>query len=77
MSDRVLHDPSVPPRLDLTKAEYVSGTEKATTINHFYEKHLKLKGLMKTDAGRLMAEGRHEVMTGFLREFHDEWEGRA
>lgn len=40
---RTLYDPDVPPRINLTKEEYMAGAEKATTINHFYEKLLKLK----------------------------------
>lgn len=38
---RVLHDPGVAPRTNLTAEEYKSG--EATTLNHFYEKLLKLK----------------------------------
>lgn len=46
-----------------------------TTINHFHEKLLKLKGLMKSDAGKRRAEGRHQTMLQFLENFHAEWEG--
>ena len=38
---RTLHDPAVLPRENLTKEEYKRGEQ--TTINHFYEKLLKLK----------------------------------
>ena len=31
---------------------------KAPTINHFYEKLLRLKGMMKTETGRRIAEER-------------------
>jgi uncharacterized protein len=41
--NRVLHDPDVAPRLSLTKEQYMTGSAKATTINHFYEKLLKIK----------------------------------
>jgi HD superfamily phosphodiesterase len=40
---RMLHDPGVAPREGLTKEQYMQGADKATTINHFYEKLLKLK----------------------------------
>lgn len=44
---QVLHDPSIPPRSDLSKDQYMKKNEQ-TTINHFHEKLLKLKDLMKT-----------------------------
>ena len=40
------------------------------------EKLLKLKGMMKTNAGRRMAEQRHQVMEVYLEHFFQEWEGR-
>jgi uncharacterized protein len=40
---RVLYDPDVPPRNELTKEQYMAGGQQATTINHFYEKLLKIK----------------------------------
>ena len=47
-----------------------------TTINHFYEKLLKLKDLMNTETAKNMAKHRHEYMQEFLKEFYDEWEGK-
>jgi uncharacterized protein len=75
--NRVLHDPAIPPRLNMSKEQYMEGAEKATTINHFDEKLLKLKDMMKTEAGREMAAKRHLFMESFLHEFNEEWEGRA
>lgn len=42
---RPLHDPSMPPRVGLTKEQYMSSrdTNQDTTINHFYEKLLLIK----------------------------------
>mmetsp|Transcript_13861 Transcript_13861/g.23423 ORF Transcript_13861/g.23423 Transcript_13861/m.23423 type:complete len:317 (+) Transcript_13861:334-1284(+) len=74
---RVLHDPSVEPRHDLSKADYCDANFKQTTINHFPEKLLKLRGLMKTTAGRRMAEERHTVMEDYLDRFFREWAGQA
>lgn len=45
--NRVLHDPNIHPRLDLSKHQYMNKDEQ-TTVNHFHEKLLKLKDLMKT-----------------------------
>ena len=112
---RTLYDPAVPARSELTAAMYQDGV--STTLNHFHEKLLKLKSLMKTGmvcvrahgwepslhraagiththshtlslslshthnanthphththtaTGRQMAQGRHDFMTAFLRQF--------
>lgn len=70
---RLLYDPSIEPKLNMTKEEYKTST--APTINHFHEKLLLLKDLMNTETGRQMAEGRHQFMLDFLEQFHAEWEG--
>ncbi|WP_026477852.1 HD domain-containing protein [Alkaliphilus transvaalensis] len=71
----VLHDPSISPRKSMTKKEY-RDKSKSTTINHFYEKLLKLKDLMNTKTGKLMAEERHSFMECYLKQFYQEWEGK-
>lgn len=48
---------------------------QATTINHFYEKLLKLKDLMLTEPGKRMAVRRHECMESFLEQFQAEVQG--
>ncbi|KAL6762133.1 hypothetical protein V8C86DRAFT_2525419 [Haematococcus lacustris] len=73
---RTLHDPDVPPRTNLTKEQYMAESARATTINHFYEKLLKLSAMMKTAAGRRAAQQRHDFMLQYLEQFHAEWEGR-
>nr|XP_023897884.1 uncharacterized protein LOC112009784 [Quercus suber] len=73
---RVLHDPAIQPRSDLSKEQYMKKDEQ-TTVNHFHEKLLKLKDLMKTKAGKKRAERRHKFMEEFLKEFYEEWDGRA
>ena len=73
-----MHDPGVPPNVGLTREEYQAAHNPGminTTINHFHEKLLKLKDMMKTESGTKMALKRHEVMERFLKDFHDEWEG--
>lgn len=70
---RALFDPAIPPRLDMSKAEYKAST--APTINHFYEKLLLLKERMNTQTGRKMAEERHRFMEIYLEQFYKEWEG--
>jgi uncharacterized protein len=68
-----IYDPSISPKLNMTKEEYKKS--KGTTINHFYEKLLLLKGMMNTETGKQMAERRHRYMERFLEEFYAEWEG--
>ncbi len=50
--------------------------EKTDAISHFYEKLLKLKDLMNTNAGRSLAEERHQFLELYLNQFYDEWNGR-
>jgi uncharacterized protein len=71
--NRVLYDPQIKPNLNMSKAEYKNTT--APTINHFYEKLLLLKDLMKTEQGKAMAAKRHEFMLSYLQQFYGEWEG--
>jgi len=52
--NRKMHDPAQAPRTDITKSEYTSGDAHPTTINHFAEKLLKLKDLMKSEVIRRM-----------------------
>ena len=65
-----LFDPNFPPEENLTKEQYKNS--KAPTINHFYEKLLKLKDLMNTSSGRQMAVKRHQFLLIFLDEFYSE-----
>ncbi|WP_078554250.1 HD domain-containing protein [Bacillus alkalicellulosilyticus] len=69
----LMYDPELPFREEMTAKEYREG--KSTAINHFYEKLLKLKGLMNTDTGKNMAEQRHSYMVEFLNQFTNEWNG--
>jgi uncharacterized protein len=71
--NRVLYDPEIAPKLSMTKEEYKNTT--APTINHFYEKLLLLKDLMKTETGKLFAEERHQFMLKYLDQFYSEWNG--
>uniref|UniRef100_A0AAV1TA72 HD/PDEase domain-containing protein n=1 Tax=Peronospora matthiolae TaxID=2874970 RepID=A0AAV1TA72_9STRA len=60
----------------MTKEQYMDPKRPNTTINHFYEKLLKLRGMMKTDAGKRLADERHAFMETFLTQFHNECSGR-
>jgi uncharacterized protein len=71
--NRLLHDPAVPPNLNMSKEEYKNNN--APTINHFYEKLLLLKNRMNTGTGRKLAMQRHEFMENYLNQFYGEWDG--
>jgi uncharacterized protein len=71
---QVLYDPDIEIRSEMTLTEYRTG--KSSSIHHFHEKLLKLKSLMCTETGRLLAEERHEYMLGFLKQFNKEWNGQ-
>jgi uncharacterized protein len=73
--NRVLYDPSIPVNLNMSKEEYKNTT--APTLNHFYEKLLLLKDLMKTETGREIAIQRNQFMLAFLDQFYAEWEGKC
>jgi uncharacterized protein len=71
--NRVLYDPEIKPQQYADKEAYKNTV--APTVNHFYEKLLLLKDLMKTEAGKQMAEERHQFMLTYLDQFYAEWEG--
>ena len=73
--NRALYDPEIQPNLHLSKEEYKKST--APTVNHFYEKLLRLKELMHTETSRSIAAERHQFMELFLSRFYAEWEGEA
>ncbi len=72
--NRVLYNPEIKPNLQMNKEQYKNTT--SPTINHFYEKLLLLKDLMKTETGKTMAEQRHQFMITYLEQFYSEWEGK-
>lgn len=68
---QVIYDPHISPKTFTTLNQVK--TEENHTVNHFYEKLLKLKYLMNTNTGRILAEKRHKYMEDFLEEFYNEW----
>lgn len=68
-----IFDRKVFPELALTAEEYKKPNRKSDNfINHFFEKMLRLQGLMITSAGREEAVRRHEFMIVFLRQYFEE-----
>lgn len=58
---RVLYDPT--------------GEDKSSSIQHFYDKLLRLKDLMNTPTGKRLAQERDAFMRSYLEQFYAEWEG--
>ena len=82
---RAIYNPSIPPQRFLSPDEYkrvtilsehqqVENAMLPGSINHFYEKLLRLRNLMKTDAGKEIACERHAFLDEFLNRFFFEWE---
>jgi uncharacterized protein len=63
-----IHDPDLPPEADDSAAG-------ETQFNHVHEKILTLRERMYTDAGREMAEERHEYVAAFVERFEREARG--
>lgn len=47
--------------------------ESESTLAHFYEKLLRLKGLLNTETAKVLSEERHIFMENFLTQFYKEW----
>jgi uncharacterized protein len=73
--NRPIYIPNVVPRNKITEKEYVANIGDST-INHFYEKLLKLKELMYTETAKSIADIRTEYMKNFLKQFYAEWDGK-
>ena len=67
----VLYDPNISPITHKTLESYQKN--RSHTINHFYEKLLKLKDLMHTETAIKMAAKRHQFMEDYLNMFYQEW----
>ena len=48
------------------------GRAMQESVQHFYDKLLRLKGLMNTETGKQMAEKRHAFLEQFLEEYKQE-----
>lgn len=65
--NKPIHDPLIPPK------ERYDG-ESLTSVNHIYEKILRLRDELHTDTARRISEERHRFVEQFLERFLREWE---
>ncbi|MFK8045095.1 MAG: HD domain-containing protein [Crocinitomicaceae bacterium] len=70
----ILYDPTIHPIEHKNLESYQKN--RTHTINHFYEKLLKLKDLMHTKTAKKIAEQRHQYMEDFLTQFYGEWKAK-
>lgn len=73
--NREMYNPDIKPELHESFEQYKNNN--SPTPNHFYEKLLLLKDLMNTESGKEIAQGRHAIMEQYLKDFFNEWEGKA
>lgn len=75
--NRPFFDRTIFPRMDLSAEEYKTHAS-SSSVCHLFEKILKLKNLMLTNAGKQEASQRHQVVVEFLYNYFkeqkaDEW----
>lgn len=68
---RNIYIPDCLPQENMCAEDYYN--HSGSTINHFYEKLLKLYSLMNTETGKLLAKHRYDFIKDFLTEFYKEW----
>ena len=73
--NRPLYNPDIKPIMHDSKEAYLNA--KTHTVNHFYEKLLKIKDRIETPSGKKIAKQRHEFMLFFLEQFYSEWNIKA
>lgn len=61
-------NPNIFPNLNINSKEYKS-IKNNSSINHIFEKLLKLKDLMLTETGKKEAKKRHDFIIDFLKEY--------
>ncbi len=70
---RQIYDPMVKPKRHKSFSEYKSS--EGTSLNHFHEKLLLLKGRMHTKEGKAIANRRDRFMREYVARFMEEWKG--
>ncbi len=76
--NHILFDENIFPIKDITSEQYKTERKENNSINHFFDKLLKLKDTMQTRTGAEIAKDRHEFMIVFLKQFFmeqglDDW----
>jgi uncharacterized protein len=72
---RPIYDPANPYRISLSKKKYLS-VAASSSMNHFYEKLLKVRRLMNTPMGKRIAVRREKYLKGYMKQFFNEWHSK-
>lgn len=72
---RTIYSPEIAIRETVSETDYLNNS--GTSIGHFYEKKLKLLELINTKEARRIAQRRTDYVLNYLKEFFEEWEGKA
>lgn len=64
-------DAMIKPNLDMDRVEYQSSAS-TSSVNHLFEKILKLKDVMMTEPGKKEASIKHDFIVEFLNQFFEE-----
>jgi len=77
--NRQIYNPDIKINNFKTKDEYIAqygDGQNHHSINHFYEKLLKIKDMMRTETWCKEALKRHKVLEKFLEDFMREWDAK-
>ncbi len=66
--NKPIHDPSIPPK-------NMYDGKSLTSVNHIYEKILRIKDTVNTETGRWIAQERYRFVEDFLDRLLKEWHG--
>ncbi len=66
--NKPIHDPSIPPK-------NMYDGKSLTSVNHIYEKILRIKDTINTETGRWIAQERYRFVEDFLDRLLKEWHG--
>lgn len=69
---RPIFDPDILPETDLSPERYKDKNRPTTSLNHFYEKLLKLDGHYHTWLGQILGHKRHLFLLAYLKELLEE-----
>ncbi len=70
---RALHDPGIPPRINMDRITYQNTKIESTSYNYIFEKSLALVDLLNTKTAKRIAKNRITYTNNFITQFNKEW----